>query len=72
MQNKWNRIDSWTDKLRVPGGWVISVHGDNQTLCFVPDPRDDLQRNVSGRENRHQEADDFDASFDAAPNEAFS
>jgi len=37
---KWEKVDSYTERLEVPGGWLyrytkFSVH---QPMCFVPTP----------------------------------
>ena len=45
---KWERVNEGTDRLKVPGGWLVSIEAScppspggaalSVALCFVPDP----------------------------------
>jgi hypothetical protein len=43
MENEWEEICSYTQRLRVYGGWIVrtyDVSGANEValaMCFVPD-----------------------------------
>jgi hypothetical protein len=38
---KWERIDEGTERMKVPGGWLVRSFTLNLTeaICFFPDPK---------------------------------
>lgn len=40
MKSKWERVDTYTDRMRVPGGWIVGTFLPGIAIhqVFIADP----------------------------------
>lgn len=35
---QWEAVAETTERMKVPGGWLVHIFGYGDALCFVADP----------------------------------